>query len=162
MFFFQFLSRLEGPLKPSDPELIDYIKEYILVPPSTLSYNLKENDKIYNNYKTIYPSWKFIESVTHQLFVNTRNGFFIEAGAYDGEYLSSSLSLELQKNWTGLLVEADKDSIAKMKYKNRKAWLSPTCLGIQPFPYQTILSKFDPIKNEDKKSSKIKVRIRFI
>ena len=32
-------------------------------------------------------------------------GFFIEAGAWDGEDLSNSLHFEIVRNWTGLLVE---------------------------------------------------------
>ena len=30
-----------------------------------------------------------------------RNGFFIESGAYDGEYLSNSLFFEIERNFTG-------------------------------------------------------------
>ena len=33
-------------------------------------------------------------------------GFFIEAGAADGENLSNTLFLEIKHKWTGLLVEA--------------------------------------------------------
>ena len=32
-------------------------------------------------------------------------GFYVEAGAYDGEELSNTLLFELYRNWTGLLVE---------------------------------------------------------
>lgn len=40
-------------------------------------------------------------------------GFFVEAGAFNGEYLSNSLFFEIHRNWTGLLVEANN----KVKYK---------------------------------------------
>ena len=52
-----------------------------------------------------------------------KNGFFIEAGAYDGEALSNSLFYELKLNWTGILVEANPDAFNEMKSKNRKSWL---------------------------------------
>jgi len=34
-----------------------------------------------------------------------RKGFFVECGAHDGEYLSNTLFFELERNWTGLLIE---------------------------------------------------------
>ena len=34
-----------------------------------------------------------------------KNGFFIEAGGYDGLSGTNSLLFELKHNWTGLLVE---------------------------------------------------------
>ena len=112
-------------------------------------------------FKKHFPSWIFINSVTEQLFEKYKTGFFIEAGAYDGEFLSNTLSLEEKRNWTGLLVEPDQDSILKIKSKNRKSWVSPTCLGTNSFPYQTILSKFNPKEIENKESSKIMVGIKF-
>jgi hypothetical protein len=38
-----------------------------------------------------------------KLFKMKRNGFFIEAGAYDGEMYSNSLYLEKRLGWKGLL-----------------------------------------------------------
>ena len=35
---------------------------------------------------------------------NAGQRFFIEAGAFDGAFLSNSLYLEMKHNWTGLLV----------------------------------------------------------
>ncbi len=52
-----------------------------------------------------------------------RDGFFIECGAYDGEVYSNTLFFELQRNWTGLLVEANKNAFQNMKGKNRKVML---------------------------------------
>ncbi|KAG7168827.1 Star-like 13 [Homarus americanus] len=42
-----------------------------------------------------------------RLFSDTPPGFFLEAGALDGEFISNTLYLEQQLGWTGLLVEAD-------------------------------------------------------
>lgn len=41
------------------------------------------------------------------------SGFFVEAGAWDGVYLSNSLFFEKERNWTGILVEPNKEA-----YKN--------------------------------------------
>ena len=45
-----------------------------------------------------------------------RNGFFIEAGALNGEKGSNSLSLEADLGWSGLLAEGDPLNIELVKY----------------------------------------------
>lgn len=69
-----------------------------------------------------------------------KNGFFVECGAYDGEMRSNTLVLERKLGWNGLLVEADPINFSKMLLKNRKAYLTPTCLGIEPYP--TVVREF--------------------
>lgn len=66
------------------------------------------------------------------------NGFFIECGAYDGETRSNTLNLERFFNWTGILIEADPINFAKLLDKNRRAYLSPTCLSIKKRPMNVI------------------------
>jgi len=61
-------------------------------------------------------------------------GFFIDCGAADGEYLSNTLYLEKELGWTGLLVEAEPTFFNKLITKNRRAWLSPTCLSLEKYP----------------------------
>ena len=46
-----------------------------------------------------------------------KNGFFVEAGAADGEDISNSLYYELRHNWTGILIEGDPQGFSKMKTK---------------------------------------------
>jgi Methyltransferase FkbM domain len=58
-----------------------------------------------------------------------RNGFFIEAGAYDGTSLSNSLFFELHRNWTGLLVEANPRAHRELLQKDRKAYNTPACIS---------------------------------
>ena len=49
--------------------------------------------------------------VNKKIFKNKlNNGFFVEAGAWDGESFSNTLFFELKKNWTGLLVEPNPDA----------------------------------------------------
>ena len=70
--------------------------------------------------------------INRQIFKNrVKNGFFIEAGAYDGEAFSNTLHYELKLNWTGILVEANPDAFEEMKLKHRKAWLLGHCLSTQ-------------------------------
>ncbi|XP_020290568.1 uncharacterized protein LOC109858082 [Pseudomyrmex gracilis] len=65
-----------------------------------------------------------------EILNDKKNGFFIECGAYDGETRSNTLFLERFNGWTGLLIEADPINFTKMLRKNRRAYLSPTCLGV--------------------------------
>ena len=45
-----------------------------------------------------------------------QNGFFIEAGALNGEKGSNSLSLETDLGWSGLLAEGDPSNVELVKY----------------------------------------------
>ena len=58
-----------------------------------------------------------------------KDGFFIEAGAFDFETHSDSLYFELTHNWTGLLVEAHPLAFNKGLKKNRKVTSVMTCLS---------------------------------
>jgi len=49
-----------------------------------------------------------------------RNGFFVECGAYDGQSISNSLFFEMEKGWTGLLVEPQPDLYSAVLRKNRQ------------------------------------------
>ncbi len=69
-----------------------------------------------------------------RLLNGKKNGFFIEAGALDGEYLSNTLELEAKYGWEGLLVEPDPSNLARLYSKNRKAWISPVCLSPHEYP----------------------------
>ena len=67
-----------------------------------------------------------------KLFKNKKNGFFIEAGAYDGEVYSNTLNFEMSLNWTGLLVEPNPDAFEELLTKNRKSYAIKTCLSTEP------------------------------
>ena len=73
-------------------------------------------------------------SAIRKALKDKENGFFVECGAYDGETRSNTLVLERFRGWKGLLVEADPLNFSKMLQKNRRAYLTPTCLGIVPYP----------------------------
>ena len=62
-----------------------------------------------------------------------KKGFFIEAGASCGEYLSNTLYLEMVYKWTGLLVEPNPDLLQKLYAKHRNSWILPHCLSTKPF-----------------------------
>ena len=63
-----------------------------------------------------------------------KRGFFIEAGAFDGERLSNTLLFELLHQWTGLLVEPHPLEFGNMLTKHRRAWHLGHCLSTKTHP----------------------------
>ena len=109
------------------PTLIEYIQRKFVPPsPSTSSYNL-EQQKIHTGQ---------IGQARHviEYFRMKENGVFVEAGAWDGEYLSNTLYLEAKYNWTGLLVEPNSGAFKKLVTRNRKAYSIHSCLSVTSHP----------------------------
>lgn len=73
-----------------------------------------------------------------RILKNLTNGFFIECGGFDGEFLSNTLYMERSLDWTGLLVEADKKAYGQLTSRNRKAYTSPACLSTKPYPMEVV------------------------
>ncbi|XP_043289340.1 uncharacterized protein [Venturia canescens] len=111
-----------------DEELLMVIRHKWIVNNATLSdsYNLKNPD-------ILDPSMGQAREIMKALD-NKNRGFFIECGAYDGETRSNTLVLERFLGWSGILIEADPINFSMMLDKKRKAYLSPTCLSIKPYP----------------------------
>ncbi|KAL1117248.1 hypothetical protein AAG570_004574 [Ranatra chinensis] len=114
-----------------DPRLVAKLRSHFLIGPPTpgsthQGYNLAEPDV----EDTSMGQAKKIRSILN----DKRNGTFIECGALDGEIRSNTLYFERYLDWNGLLIEADPLNFAQMMEKNRKAWLSPTCLSIKSYP----------------------------
>lgn len=129
-------ARLAGPLAADDPQVLQILKQHFLAPPSSLPYNFSDPSKQIGGRDF---SWPWIHEHLQRLFEKQRGGFFVEAGALDGEYLSNTLGLERRLGWTGLLVEPDAESYKKLVSKHRRAWTSNTCLSAEGFPKKTIL-----------------------
>uniref|UniRef100_A0A5S6QVP7 Methyltransf_21 domain-containing protein n=1 Tax=Trichuris muris TaxID=70415 RepID=A0A5S6QVP7_TRIMR len=106
-----------------DPRLLEHVrKNYLIAPPNRSElYNLVDSGRLFFSQKKQ-------DKVVAELFNGKRNGFFVEAGAYDGETYSNTLYFERQLNWTGLLVEPDFGNQKKLLAKRRKAWILQGCL----------------------------------
>ncbi|XP_037785602.1 uncharacterized protein LOC119581281 [Penaeus monodon] len=126
------LKSLKGPLPVDDPEFLTYLRQEVLDPPSDEPYNLLGEDNI--GHKIRERSEEFYEEKLRALFKDVRNGFFIEAGALDGETMSNTLALERDLGWTGLLVEPDAKNYQLLRAKNRRAWSANVCLAPRPYP----------------------------
>lgn len=112
-------------INQSDPLLVDLIAREFLHPPSILPYRLT---------RPVEKGQVNQAAEVDDLFKKKTNGFFIEAGAFNGEYLSNTLFLETERNWTGLLVEPNKEAYRGLLKKQRKAWSVNCCLSIHKYP----------------------------
>ncbi|CAG0922098.1 unnamed protein product [Notodromas monacha] len=107
-----------------DEDLISFVRDKILIKPSIKAYNLTTIPGFDTSMNDIVS--KFIIPT---FFPGKKSGVFFEAGALDGEILSTSLYLERTLNWTGLLAEMNPMAIELLLAKNRKSWIAPVCLS---------------------------------
>jgi len=106
----------------ADPELINFVRSLIRVPSAEIERNLSDKDR--KDFSQVGQS-KYIDSVLN----SKRNGFFVEAGGYDGEDFSNSLFFELERNWTGILIEPIPSFYKKILKKNRKIFSINCCIA---------------------------------
>lgn len=130
--------RLNGPLEASDSRVLAVLRSNFLVPPSSLPYNLTMHKHPGTYYMSRAFGWEFYHHYIRHFFQGQRGGFFVEAGALDGEYLSNTLWLETELGWSGLLLEADPINYRHLAWKQRRTWLSNTCLSKERHPRETL------------------------
>ncbi|XP_045611917.2 protein Star-like [Procambarus clarkii] len=131
------LARLRGPLVADDPRVLDILRRHYLTPPSTRPYNLSPEPLF--KFLIYFEDHTFFTSNIEKLFGDHHGGFFVEAGAFDGEQVSNTLRLEKELGWTGLLIEPNHESYKKLTMKHRKAWTSNTCLSTENHPKEQVL-----------------------
>jgi len=109
-----------------DPLLLEYIRNYHLLPPPSGPYKLTKAPMI------LHPFVKraLKDTLGREL---KEGGFFIEAGAHDGEFRSNTIELEVDSGWNGLLIEAMPSFFAALRKRNRaRSWHSDVCLSSRP------------------------------
>jgi len=110
-----------------DQQLLDYIRRHISEPSPTRPRQLAAPHK--------RDASQAGQSVfVDKLLSGRRGGFFIECGAGDGEGLSNSLFFERQRNWTGILIEANPGFHRALLDKNRRAYVLQACLSTERRP----------------------------
>lgn len=114
-----------------DPELIDFVRSLIVKPSRFGQINLNNKDK--NDFSQLGQSEYF-----DKLLGQKRNGFFVESGGFDGEAHSNSIFFELERNWTGILIEPIPSYFKKIISKNRQIYVLNACLASK----KPLLSKF--------------------
>ncbi|KAK3856133.1 hypothetical protein Pcinc_037514 [Petrolisthes cinctipes] len=127
---------MEG-LPASHPEVVQALSSTFLLPPSTLPYNLSTDPEYLASSQG--HTWKLIHHYISKLFAGERCGFFVEAGALDGQQLSNTLWLEQELDWTGLLIEPNPYSFHHLQHKHRKAWTSNSCISTNQFTRKSVL-----------------------
>ena len=91
--------------------------------PSSLPYNLLGRAD-----NTVYFSQEKQDVFVDQYFNKARNKIFLEVRAVDGVTLSNTLFLERHRNWTGLLIEPNRDLYRKLATVHGKADCINSCL----------------------------------
>jgi FkbM family methyltransferase len=114
-------------LDQKDPELIEHIRKYWIIPPS--SGRIQLDPGLYRGRKKDDFSEQGQVTVVLDLLKKQRNGFYVECGAADGQRNSNSLYMELFLNWTGVLIEVDPTFFVNLQSKNRRAYLVNACLS---------------------------------
>ncbi|XP_018015797.1 uncharacterized protein LOC108672609 [Hyalella azteca] len=121
------------PGSATSPVTIDLLRRYFLLPPSEAPYNL-------DNANEQNPSMGQAQ-VIDRILKEQRGGFFVECGGLDGELRSNTLFFERFRGWKGLVIEADPVNFAQMKTKNRKAYISPSCLSTTSNPEKVVFAQ---------------------
>ncbi|KAL7640995.1 UNVERIFIED_CONTAM: hypothetical protein RMT77_008132 [Armadillidium vulgare] len=120
-----------------NPQLVSYLYSEYLKPPSNLTYNFT-----YRYLSTVKAPF-LLNMMFHNFLYDTfkdsdEPGFFVEAGALNGEVASNTLWLEYKKNWTGLLIEPNEVSCKSLQSKHRKAWTSCSCLAPKNYAVKSL------------------------
>jgi hypothetical protein len=63
------------------------------------------------------------------LLGSKRRGFYVEAGGFDGELFSNSLFFELERDWHGILIEANKQMFEAIVARKRRTYALNACLA---------------------------------
>ena len=105
-----------------DPELVAFVHSLIIRPPKSKKLNLSKNG--ISDYSQTGQSIYF-----DKLLGEKKNGFFIESGAYNGELFSNSLFFELNRNWTGILIEPIPSYFKELLSKNRQVYILNACIA---------------------------------
>jgi len=109
----------------TNKQVIEEIKQKLGFPASHLSLNLSG---------PVHAGQLGQAKEIYDYFNGKKNGFFVEAGAFDGEYLSNTLLLEVNSSWTGLLVEPNKAAHSLLVSRNRAAHTINSCLSVETVP----------------------------
>ncbi|XP_050726933.1 uncharacterized protein LOC127003871 isoform X1 [Eriocheir sinensis] len=128
---------VEGPLNERDERLIEWVRAGAgghLLPPSAAPYDIPDNN--IGNWKGS-DGWIFYVSQVEKYFGKKEGGFFVEAGGLDGYMLSTTLRLEQQQRWEGLLVEPRPDMFEQLLTRHRKAHAGRFCLSEKSYPHKT-------------------------
>jgi hypothetical protein len=119
--------------RETNPESKQWIRKH-LVPPSVKPYNLSvvnspdysqvgQTKHMIDKYFKAKRGGKFLEVVIYTDFMRIYSQLLFQVGAGTGEFCSNTLTLELDYNWTGILIEPQPTEYAQLLKKHRKSYL---------------------------------------
>jgi len=117
----------EGSFTDEDEHLLNYIR-------SMTSRQGPGGRRLYRKLSRVDFSQVGGSRFVDKLLRQRRNGFFVECGAYVGEELSDTLFFEIERNWTGILIEANPEYHREILRKNRNALVLRGCLSHSQSP----------------------------
>ncbi|MBD2092216.1 FkbM family methyltransferase [Microcoleus sp. FACHB-1515] len=97
-------------------------------PPQTTYYNETFNDR-----------W-----ICEYVFPTKRNGYFVEAGAANGQAASSCYVLEKERSWTGICIEPNDFFFAQLVQNRPNSICENVCLSDRPGTVTYIAGQGDP------------------
>lgn len=131
MTFSAFCQSEYGQCGPKDQEgrfLVQWVRQTQLEQP----FNLNQPTNF--NQKPELRGEREVSVQVDKLLGQLNEGFFIEAGAYDGEYKSNTLFFEVNRGWTGLLIEPNRRQYQQLRSKNRKVTTANCALALSRQP----------------------------
>lgn len=120
-------------MKQDDPTLIQFVRNHVLIPPpegKPLDLLSISGRRLQGQFGQVGVAEEILG--LKPKMKKKKPGFFLEAGAACGEFISNSLYFEVVYGWTGLLVEPNPDLLKKLLPKHRQAWILPHCLSTKP------------------------------
>ena len=114
----------EGNFTDDDQHLLNYIR-------SMTSQQGPGGRQLYNPSRLDFSQYDGAQFVD-KLLKQRRGEFFLECGAFGGEDLSDTLFFERERNWTGILIEANPEYHREILRKNRRALVLRACLHPRP------------------------------
>ncbi|XP_064079573.1 uncharacterized protein LOC135196668 [Macrobrachium nipponense] len=112
-------THLSGAPTWNDPDLIDAIRNYFLLPPLRIP-DASPADVSTFVWREV-ADWSRMQKKLLELWKDQPPGTFVEVGVVDGLFMSQTLLLERNLNWTGLLIEPDPRSFSRLRQSRRNA-----------------------------------------
>jgi FkbM family methyltransferase len=116
-------------LSPDHPDLVEFVASLILKPAAAKMMGGHKKPTLKETYEEDDASYVGISRKLDKAMSYKRDGFFVEAGGFNGEDASNTLFFELQRNWTGILVEPIPYQFKSILAKNRNIYALNACIS---------------------------------
>ncbi|ODM89818.1 Protein Star [Orchesella cincta] len=126
------IARGETKIPSNDSSLLYYILRKHIQPPSRIPYNIRLGISYSDDFRN--KELRLLEKL------EIVNGIFVEYRAFDGLQNSHTLNLELNSDWTGLLIEPLPNLFQELKNRHRLACIANVCVSVN-YPTMVYISE---------------------